>query len=113
MDSPKQRRAGGALGRCGAVAFDGVGGLLVAGNDVTESCTTAGEREEGEAPSSVMQERKWFAESEAHKRGRGRQCLSAILSREERLGGSGVVVGIASDEEGGGGASGTDERGMG
>jgi hypothetical protein len=61
----------------------------------------------------VKQERKGHAESEAHRRGRGRRCLSAIMPRGERLGGSGVVEGIIRDEEGGGDASGTDKRGTG
>jgi hypothetical protein len=59
----------------------------------------------------VKQERKGHAESEAHRRGRGR--LSAIMPRGERLGGSGVVAGIIRDKEGGGDASGTDKRGAG
>jgi hypothetical protein len=71
------------------------------------------EREEGEAPSTVKQERKGCAESEAHWRGRRRQCLRVIPQRGERLGGLGVVAGITSDEEGGGGASVMDERARG
>jgi hypothetical protein len=80
---------------------------------MTESCTMVREREEGEAPSTVKQERKGRAESEAHRRGRGRRCLSVIPPRGERLEGSRVVADIAGDEEGGGGASGADERGTG
>jgi hypothetical protein len=41
------------------VAFDGGGGLSVAGNDMTESCTMGErEREDGEAPSTMKQDRK-------------------------------------------------------
>jgi hypothetical protein len=42
------------------VAFDGGGGLSVAGNDMTASCTVGGgrEREDGEAPSTMKQDRK-------------------------------------------------------
>jgi hypothetical protein len=101
------------VGWRGAVAFDGGAGLSVASNDMIESCVTRREREEGEAPSTMKQERKGCAESKAHRRGRGRRRLSVIPPRGERLGGSGVVAGIASDEEGGGGESGTDERGKG
>jgi hypothetical protein len=61
----------------------------------------------------VKQKRKGRAESEAHWRGRGRCRLSTIPPRGEWLGGSGVVAGIAGDEEGGRGASGMNERGMG
>jgi hypothetical protein len=110
MDSPETvaRRWSGGAARRG-------GGLSVAGNDVTGSCTTEREREreEGEAPSTVKQKRKGHAESEAHWRGRGRCRLSTIPPRGERLGGSGVVAGVAGDEEGGRGASGMNERGMG
>jgi hypothetical protein len=101
------------VGRCGAMAFDGGGGLSVASNDVTESCAVGRDREEGEAWSTVKEERKGRAKSEAHRRGRGRRCLSAIPLRGEWLGGSGVVAGIAGDEEGGGGALGVNERGTG
>jgi hypothetical protein len=74
----------------------------VADNDVTESCTMGGgEREEGEAPSTVKQERKGHAESEARQRGRGRRRLSMIPPRGERLRFSGVVAGIADTFYGG------------
>jgi hypothetical protein len=40
------------------MAFDGGGGLSVASNDVTESCAVGRDREEGEAWSTVKEERK-------------------------------------------------------
>jgi hypothetical protein len=61
----------------------------------------------------VKQERKGRAKSEAHRRGRGRRCLSVIPLRGEWLGGSGVVAGVTGNDEGGGGASSVDERGTG
>jgi hypothetical protein len=57
----------------------------VVSNDMTESRAT-GRGEEGEAPSTVKQERKGHAESEAHRRGRGRQRLSAIPLRGDGSG---------------------------
>jgi hypothetical protein len=89
-----------------------VEGLSVAGNDVTKVGAAGIEREESEAPLTMNQERKGPAGGEAHRRGRGRRCLSAILLRGEWLGGSRAVAGIGGDEEGGG-ASGMDKRGTG
>jgi hypothetical protein len=79
---------------------------------VTKVGASGIEREESEAPLTMNQERKGPAGGEAHRRGRGRRCLSAILLRGEWLGGSRAVAGIGGDEEGGG-ASGVDKRGTG